>query len=466
MRVSNSIPFVVALAAALPSQTWAPITTTTVPSVRRAGAMAFDGVNNRLIMYGGSMPSPSAILNETWSYNGQWTQLAPAGGALGRWGHRLVRDTVSNRLVTFGGRSPVLNGFANDTYTWNGSVWTAQPTVGAPSSRYLYGMCYDSTRNVIVLFGGRTATQTLGDTWELALQGTTYTWTQKMPALAPAPREEMVMVYDAGFARTLLFGGYNSTTNTLFGDTWQYTGTQWTNITPSSGPSPRYRTSYAYDSVRQRPLMYGGYDGAQVLTETREWNGSEWILIATGAGNLQATEQYAGYDPVRRKFVTFGGVGTVFSNQTFEYTGSTAGLFSLFGAGCATGSGVSQITAALPPTLGQTLALTFTNIPTTPGNAYLMLVALGLSNTTWQGLPLPFDLAAIGLGGCQLVVAADLLRTSAVAAGPTVPFAVSIPNQAALLNMSFYLQGVITQITPTNIGFIGASRGGRALIGN
>lgn len=460
MRVSLSLPLVVALAAALPSQTWAPITPLTVPSVRRAGAMAFDGVGNRLIMYGGTMPTPSTILNETWAYNnGNWTLLNPTGGALARWGHRLVRDTTANRLITFGGRSPTISGFANDTYAWNGSSWAALPTPVAPPARYQYGMCYDSTRHVVVLFGGRTAVQTVGDTWEF--DG--ITWTQRTLPVAPAPREDMLMVYDAGFGRTLLFGGFNSDTNTVYGDTWQYNGTAWSDISPAMGPTPRYRTAYAYDSVRQRPMMYGGYDGMQVSTQTYEWNGSAWVLLATGTpGSLQATEMYAAFHPVSKKFVTFGGVGTAFSNETFEFTGSTAGLFTLFGAGCATGAVVSGITAAAPPTIGQPLSLTFDNLPL---DSEFLVVALGLSITSWQGIPLPLDLGVIGLGGCDLLVAAENIQAT-LTAGGTAPLVVNIPNQVSLLNQAFFVQGLIVDIEAPGYGFIGASRAGRALIGN
>ncbi len=458
MRPSHTLFVLLALTAAAPAQAWALITPTTSPSVRRAGAMAFDGVGNRLIMYGGVSPTPSVILSETWAYNGQWTLLAPPGGALARWGHQMVRDTVStpNRILTFGGRSPTISGFANDTYTWNGTSWAALPTTGAPSARYLYGMSFDSLRNRVVVFGGRTALQTLGDTWELNLTGMVNTWQQVTTTTAPPAREEMAMVFDVGAGRTLLFGGYNRDTDTILGDTWVYDGTDWTQLTPATTPSPRYRTASVYDSVRQRMVIYGGFDGVQILTQTFEFLVDNWLQISTATpGSANATEMYAGYDavPARRKFVTFGGVGAVFSNQTHEYTAGVGGLFEQFGTGCT--SAAANITAAAPPRLGQTLTLTFAPLLL---NTNALLVAIGLS------APTPLNLAFLNLPACDLLVSPDLLQAVFPVTGGTAAYSLAIPNQPALLNQSLYFQGFMVDVTLVDF-LIGASRGGHAILG-
>src|SRR5262245_66245800 len=100
MRYTHVLFAAAAIAASAPSQncpnpaTWGAQNPTTAPvganlSVRRSGAMCFDGNGNRIIMYGGVSPTPSVILNETWAYNGTvWTLLSPLGGAPSRWGHQ------------------------------------------------------------------------------------------------------------------------------------------------------------------------------------------------------------------------------------------------------------------------------------------------------------------------------------------------------------------------------------------
>jgi hypothetical protein len=424
--------------------------------------MCFDGTGNRLILFGGVSPTPSLILNETWAFNGTvWTQLFPLGGAPGRWGHQMVRSTVSNRIVTFGGRSPTISGFANDSYLWSGSVWSLLPASNPPPPRYLYGMAYDSGRDKIVVFGGRGSLATLGDTWELTINGVTGSWQQILTPTSPPPREEMVMAYMPDLRRTVMFGGYDRDTDTVYGDTWDYDGVTWHAVTPATSPTPRYRTASAYDTARRRITVYGGFDGDTVRTETFEYTGANWQQISVGPGSLNATEMYAAYDSTRRRFVTFGGVGTVFSNQTFEFNASCTASFSQFGNGCPTSVGVGTVAATNLPRLGQTYTMEFSGIPlTTPG----VIIVVGLSNTSLSGIPLPLELSVIGLPGCNLLCSAEVFQVVTTTSG-LATFGVAIPNTANLINMPLYSQALIPDpLAPNASG--GASRGGVGVIGN
>ena len=457
MRSILTFTVTAAFAAALPAQ-WALLTPTTSPSQRRSGAAAFDAANNRLIVYGGVSPTPSVILPETWSFNGTWTLLSPPGGTVGRWGHSLVRNTTNNRLVTFGGRAPTINGYASDTYEWTGSAWATIPTPTAPSARHLYGLSFDQTRQVVVLFGGRTANATLNDTWEY--DG--ITWTPRTLPTTPPPREEMAMVYDVGLHATVLFGGFDRSTNTVLGDTWTYAGTDWVEVLATSSPSARYRTATIYDSFRQRVVLFGGFDGTNIAHDTFQFTGETWNAVSTGSNVPQAaTETLHGYDPVRRKFVLFGGYGGTFSNQTWEFTGSSTGFFSTFGTPCETAAGEATLTSTTP-TLGQSWNLTINNLPV---DLEFALVTLGFSNQTWNSLPLPFDLAPIGLPGCNLLVAADVINV-VLASGGTAVHNLAVPNQPSLLNLTIFAQGVLGDIIGTEFAFVGTTKGGRAVLGN
>ena len=449
-----------ALAVAVSAQNrWASITPTTVPPMLRHGAMAFDAVGNRLIMFGGLTQTPGAVVDTTWAYNGQWTLLSGVPSPA-RWGHQLVRSPVNNRLVMFGGRSPDVSPLSNDTWEWTGSAWSVVPTPTAPSPRYLYGMAYDSTRNVVVLFGGRTYTTTVAETWEY----NGITWTQRAPATVPPARTEMVFVDDPANGGTLLFGGFEPTTQAIRGDTWRWNGVDWLQLAPTVAPTARYRAAAIYDSVRLRPVLYGGYNGTAIQLDTWEWDGAEWYQVAAGTvAPPNATENIRGFDPVRRKFVVFGGFSGAFSNETYEYSGTTGGittgLFSLYGDACTTAVGDPTLAAAAAPTRGQTLTLNYGNLPP---ETDLVLTVLGLSRTTWNGAPLPFDLAPIGLPGCGLLASADTINLSLASAGAAT-FGFPIPNQAALINRELFAQGVL--LDSVNFLFLGATRGGRAVIG-
>src|SRR5438874_3914689 len=63
----------------------------------------------------------------------------------------------------------------------------------------------------------------------------------------------------------------------LFGDTWEWDGTDWIQKTPATSPPPRECHAMAYDSTRERVVLFGGTDGSGFLGDTWEWDGTDWI---------------------------------------------------------------------------------------------------------------------------------------------------------------------------------------------
>jgi hypothetical protein len=363
-------------------------------------------------------------------------------------------------VLTFGGRSPNISSVANDTFAWNGTAWAALPTPNAPPARYLHGMSYDSAANRVVVFGGRTATTTIGDTW--TFDGVA--WTQVQSPTAPAPRESMAMAYDVSRNRTVLFGGYDRDTDTIHGDTWEFDGSTWRQRAPAVSPTARYTAAFVYDRLRVRTVLYGGFDGASLLRETYEYAGGDWLQMTipgTNIGTPFASEMYSGFDPGRNRFVTFGGVGTQFSNETWEYTGVNTAMFIVFGSACShLGSG-SSLSAVTRPILGTNFQVVATD---TPATSTFGLMAAGFSDTTWNGAALPFDLSIVGLTGCNLLVAADVLAFMPLVAGE-LQFALALPNNTGLLGQSMFLQAFVEDASAPN-GLGGISRAGRAVFGS
>lgn len=79
-------------------------------------------------------------------------------------------------------------------------------------------MAYDSSRQVIVMFGGRDAAgNPLNDTWEY--DGNTRI--QVFPEVSPTAREQHTMTYDLARQRVVLFGGARNPGG-VGGDTWEY----------------------------------------------------------------------------------------------------------------------------------------------------------------------------------------------------------------------------------------------------
>ena len=76
------------------------------------------------------------------------------------------------------------------------------------------------------------------------------------------------MAYDEARQRTVLFGGL------VGGDeTWEWDGTNWTQLKPTVSPSSRMHHAMVYDSKRGRTVLFGGTAGGD---ETWEWDGKNW----------------------------------------------------------------------------------------------------------------------------------------------------------------------------------------------
>ncbi len=81
------------------------------------------------------------------------------------------------------------------------------------------------------------------------------------------------------------------------------------------------------------------------------------------------------------------------------------------------------------------------------------LPLLGVSNTAWNGLALPFDLSVIGMPGCQMLTSGDAqLRVLAIGSATLV--AITIPNDPALLGKTFYCQSVFTDVLANPFGVV------------
>jgi len=99
------------------------------------------------------------------------------------------------------------------------------------------------------------------------------------------------MVYDNRGNRIILFGGKDASDLAL-GDTWEWSAGAWTQLFPSTAPSPRYDHAMAYDRRRQRIVLFGGRRdepcGAAACapcatgdcTDTWELDGASWAQKA------------------------------------------------------------------------------------------------------------------------------------------------------------------------------------------
>jgi hypothetical protein len=418
--------------------------------------MSWDPVGQRTILHGGLTSGPTASNGETWSFDGvTWTQLSPATTPPNRWGHQLVTDTKRNRIVMFGGRSPSLTANANDTWEWNGSDWQLVIPAASPSTRAFYGAAFDARRGKTVIIGAQ-STFVGSETWEY--DGVT--WQQALTATTLVSRESPSLCYDAGRGVIVLFGGYNAASpGTMFGQTWEYDGVDWTQRTTANSPAPRYRASMVYDEARGRVVLHGGF-GAAAFTDTWEYDGVDWTQ-ASPASLLRPTEAYASFDRSLGKVLHFGGSGPSGNgNNTAIWDGGTAAIFAPYGTGCVGGSGIPALSSPAAPRLGQNFQVDVLSIAPTA----LPFLLIGYGNESWLTLPLPLDLGLLGINGCALETSIDLSLALPNIAGSATLVA-PVPPFSATLNAQIWLQALMFDATAPN-GIAAVSNAAHCVVGS
>ncbi len=124
--------------------------------------------------------------------------------------------------------------------------------------------------------------------------------------------------YDPLRQRLVLFGGFTQTG--ISADTWLWDGQQWSKANPAVSPSPRAMSAMAFNPVDGTIVLVGGTTQTAPTYETWTWDGTTWRQ-ATWTGTVLLAPRIA-FDGLR--LVMFGGWSSgVESNATYLWTGST-----------------------------------------------------------------------------------------------------------------------------------------------
>ncbi len=227
--------------------TWASLSPTNAPSPRHDHAMAYDAKRRRVVLFGGGAANNGG--SDTWEWDGtNWTAAAVFVAPQPRTGHRMVYDSGREHVVLFGGfatgPSPVRD--LNDTWEWDGA-WTdisddAPPPVGTDMA-----LAYDPSRGRTVLFEA-------GAIWEL--DDMMHKWTS-ITTTGPTPpsRTFSAMAYDPVKKVVVMFAG--DSFGTPVDDTWAWDGTAWHAIAATAPPT-RQGQAMATDIDHRQIVMFGG----------------------------------------------------------------------------------------------------------------------------------------------------------------------------------------------------------------
>ena len=296
--------------AASPSPTWAKLKAAAVgaPAARAQPAMAYDPGDGYVLLFGGD--GPSRIHADTWDFaDGLWTQLMPPSHPSARYGASLVWDAADDYMLLFGGQSSK-GGMLGDTWAFRAGAWTQLHPTLSPPARTDYAMTYDAADHEVLLFGGvdfGTGTY-YADTW--AFSGGQ--WTQLSPSTSPSPRAGSEITYDQADGYIVLFGGtadYSCVCG--LGDTWKFSGDAWTQLTQSVSPDTRYTYAMTFDSALQAVLFFGGWHASggcgDVTGDTWEFEAGAWMELSPTSSPPARSGMGLADDPDLSGAVLFGG---------------------------------------------------------------------------------------------------------------------------------------------------------------
>lgn len=402
-----------------------------------------------LVMFGGlSYSAPLPVLTYEWQ-QGSWSKVYSLLNPSTRSEHTLTLDPVRSNNLMFGGMNP--NGVVlNDTWTYANGQWQNIPQPQGPTARYGHRMCFDSARSEALLFGGRdSAGSDLGDFW--SWNGAA--WSQKSVALRPAARYRHGLAFDSRRSVAVLYGGTDS--NVVRLDTWEWDGTAWSIKSPSttlgictaSNAQARFGFGMAYEPRSERVVLFGGNSPSinPYSNDLWSWDGQNWQQHSniTGVPGGRADTQMV-YDPTQRKLMIHaGGTGGFAYEDLWEVQLPVFSRHREYGTACVGSRGPLElrVSSNSMPILGQTFTTRLTGL----SSAFAAGVGfVGFSNQSINGIPLPIDLAPIGIPGCSAYHSADIDMPIGLPTGNplTTTWGLFIPNDPVFLSIEIYLQAL------------------------
>ncbi|MGE0144187.1 MAG: hypothetical protein AB7I19_10840 [Planctomycetota bacterium] len=135
---------------------------------------------------------------------------------------------------------------------------------------------------------------------------------------------------------------------------------------------------------------------------------------------------------------------------------------SSFGSACG-GSSMPNLGVALgsAPRIGRVLHI---EVPGLDPNAAFALLFLGLSDTQWNGTPLPLSLGVVGMPNCQLFVSIDGSLPGAISTAGVASWALTLPADPALLGAAAFFQSSVADPAANALG-LAMSQGLRVVLG-
>jgi hypothetical protein len=199
-----------------------------------------------------------------------------------------------------------------------GPVQSATP----PSARSEALLAYDLFGSRMLMLGGNFT----DEFWSLENN----TWTQLTPAVLPTARRRGNIGVDTFNSRILLYGGQDGISNTALDDTWQWDGSVWQQLAPSSTPGGLMWHGMAFDGTRNVTVVFGGrrnlWNPNEYLDETWTYSATldRWTQVFSVLSPQPVLRPAMCFHPLTGQVITFGGENAmgIGTGETWTFDGS------------------------------------------------------------------------------------------------------------------------------------------------
>jgi hypothetical protein len=135
-------------------------------------------------------------------------------------------------------------------------------------------------------------------------------WQPLFPAHSPGPRSMSAIAYDTKRNRAVLFGGlatWNGKEWVYDASTWEWDGNDWQEIKTSVAPAGRILHAMAYDEKLGKVILYGGQNASGNLADLWEWDGTTWHRLCPVCNPAARFGHKMIYDTQRGRIIVYGG---------------------------------------------------------------------------------------------------------------------------------------------------------------
>jgi hypothetical protein len=300
-------PLASAAEAAPATLKWAEAHPAKSPPGRDSAAIAADG--STIVMFGGESATNGKLLGDTWTWTkGAWSQDTAAVHPPPLAAAAMAYDSITDDVVLFGGKATKTTTSA-ETWVWSAGKWSEDKSTTGPPARADAQMAYSPANKGLLLFSGAgkiTNPKALTDTWLWTKSG----WTKLSPKKSPPGSLFGTMVTDSSTSQVVLFTGLVSfSSNTEPGKTWIWNGNTWSEPKLSTHPTLQIGSSSAFDPNRDADVMFGGFSlsNAKPLSDAWAWTGKSWTALAQKSAPPGRGESAMAYDASSKQLLVFGG---------------------------------------------------------------------------------------------------------------------------------------------------------------